>query len=67
MSNPFKIIAPTESVPQNVKGEVMGSIDSIVMLLRFVQLFAADTTAVALTQMKIDIDQTDESPSTDSL
>lgn len=65
MSNPFKMIEPKESVPQNVKGEVMGSIASIVMLLRFVQLFAADTTAVALTQMKIDIDKTDESSSSD--
>ena len=64
MSNPFKIIQPTEEVPEKVKGEVMGSIDSVVMALRFVQLFVADSTAVALTNMKIDIDNNHSESST---
>lgn len=57
MSNPFKIIQPTEAPPSNMKGEVMGSVDGIVMVLRFVQLFAADSTAVMLTKMKVDLSQ----------
>lgn len=68
MSNPFKIIQPTEEVPEKVKGELMGSIDSVVMGLRFVQLFVADSTAVALTQLKVDLDQpdTDKAPTDDN-
>jgi len=57
MNNPFKIIEPTEQPPAEVRGELMGSIDNVVLLLRFVQLFVADTTAVALSQMKIDLGQ----------
>ena len=56
MSNPFKIIQPEEEVPEKMRGEIMGSIDSVVMALRLVQLFVADSTAVALTNMKIDLD-----------
>ncbi len=67
MSNPFKIIQPTEEVPENMKGEVMGSIDSVVLALRFVQLFVADTTAVALTNMKIDLDNKKSDNSTTDL
>ena len=48
MSNPFKIIEPSEQAPESVKGELMGSIENVVLIMRFVQLFAADSTAVAL-------------------
>lgn len=66
MSNPFKIIESAEVVPEKMKGEVMGSIDSVVIALRFVQLFVADSTAVALTNMKIDLDSNNpETPSID--
>ncbi|NNK80578.1 MAG: hypothetical protein HKO93_03685 [Flavobacteriales bacterium] len=58
-SNPFKIIEPTEKAPENMKGELMGSIDNVVLMLRFVQLFVADSTAVALTKMKIDLDKSE--------
>jgi hypothetical protein len=64
MSNPFKIIQPTEEVPDKVKGEVMGSIESVVLALRFVQLFVADTAAVALTNMKVDLTNTNSEPPT---
>ncbi len=64
MSNPFKIIQPTEEVPDKVKGEVMGSIESVVLALRFVQLFVSDTAAVALTKMKIDLTPTDTETTT---
>lgn len=57
MSNPFKIIQPSETPPESVKKELMGSIDSIVLILRFVQLFMADSTAVALRNLKIDLDK----------
>ena len=63
-SNPFKIIEPTEQAPEGLKGEVMGSIDSIVLILRFTQLFVADTTAVALTNFKIDLDNSNTQANT---
>lgn len=56
-NNPFKIIEPTEEVPKGMKEEMMGSMRSLVFILRLVQLFAADATAVALTQMKIELDK----------
>lgn len=65
MSNPFKIIEPAEQAPENIKGELMDSIKNLVLILRFVQLFVADTTAVALTQMKIDFNK-DESEKNDT-
>jgi hypothetical protein len=60
MSNPFKIIEPAEQAPENVKGELMDSIKNIVLILRFVQLFVADTTAVVLTKMKIDLTRNED-------
>ncbi|NND93232.1 MAG: hypothetical protein HKN45_00085 [Flavobacteriales bacterium] len=61
MSNPFKIIQPSEAPPESVKKELMGSIDSIVLILRFVQLFVADSTAVAMKNFKIDLDPNSDS------
>ena len=58
-SNPFKIIEPTEQAPDVVKGELMGSIDNVVLMLRFAQLFVADSTSVALNKMKIDLNTKD--------
>jgi hypothetical protein len=60
MSNPFKIIEPNESAPEGSKDELMGSIGSVVLILRFVQLFMADSTAVILNKFKIDLDQNDQ-------
>ena len=41
-NNPFKIIKPSEEVPAHLKDEVMDNIESIILLLRFIQLFVGD-------------------------
>ena len=41
-NNPFKIIKPTEEAPKELQGEVMGSVKTVVLILRFVQLFVGD-------------------------
>ena len=46
--NPFKIIEPREELPDNLKKEVMGSVKSLVLILRFVQLFVGDFSATLL-------------------
>ena len=46
--NPFKIIEPREELPDNLKKEVMGSVKSLVLILRFVQLFVGDFSAILL-------------------
>jgi hypothetical protein len=46
--NPFKIIEPREAVPENLKKEVMGSVKTVVLILRFVQLFIGDYTSTIL-------------------
>lgn len=40
--NPFKIIEPREEVPSELKKDVMGSVKTVVLILRFVQLFVGD-------------------------
>jgi hypothetical protein len=46
--NPFKIIEPRETVPENLKDEVMGSVRSVVLILRFVQLFVGDFSSTLM-------------------
>lgn len=46
--NPFKIIEPREQVPENMRKDVMGSVKLAVLVLRFVQLFVGDYSAVIL-------------------
>lgn len=46
--NPFKIIEPRERVPDNLKKEVIGSVKSVVLILRFVQLFVGDYSSTLL-------------------
>ena len=50
--NPFKIIEPREEVPATVKDDVMGSVKTVVLALRFVQLFIGDFTAVFIDMFK---------------
>jgi hypothetical protein len=50
--NPFKIIEPREEVPAAMKEEVMGTVKSIVFILRFVQLFVGDFTSVFIDKFK---------------
>lgn len=46
--NPFKIIEPRETVPENLKDEVMGSVGSVVLILRLVQLFVGDFSSTLM-------------------
>lgn len=41
-ANPFHIIRSTEEPPEHLRKEVMGSLRSAVLLMRFAQLFLAD-------------------------
>lgn len=50
--NPFKIIEPREEIPTSVKKDVMGSVKAVVLILRFVQLFVGDFTAVFIDKFK---------------
>ena len=40
--NPFKIIRSTDQPPSDLRKEVMGSVKFMMLLMRFLQLFAAD-------------------------
>ncbi|NND77057.1 MAG: hypothetical protein HKN39_02600 [Flavobacteriales bacterium] len=52
--NAFQIIEPNEQPPENGKDQVMGSVKSLVLVLRFVQLFLGDYSSLLLGQMKSD-------------
>ena len=54
--NPFKIIEPREKIPEAVRKEVMGNVKTVVLVLRFVQLFVGDFTSVILAKMKTNKD-----------
>lgn len=49
--NPFKIIEPREQIPERVRDDVMGSVKSMVLILRFVQLFVGDFSGVILEKL----------------
>jgi len=51
-TNPFKIIEPREQVPEQMKKDVMGSVKSVVLILRFVQLFVGDYAGVFVDKFK---------------
>lgn len=50
--NPFKIIEPREEIPEKVKGELMGSVKTVVLILRMVQLFVGDFTNIFVDKFK---------------
>lgn len=50
--NPFKIIEPREELPVSHKTEVIGSVKSVILILRFVQLFVGDFTNIILDKFK---------------
>lgn len=50
--NAFKIIESDEVAPENGKQEVMSSVKSLVLVLRFVQLFLGDYSSVILEKFK---------------
>ena len=51
--NPFKIIRPTDQVPDDLKKDVMGSVKFVMLLLRFVQLFMADYSASVFDSVRL--------------
>ncbi len=61
--NPFKIIEPREVLPEDHKEEVLGSVKSIMLMLRFVQLFVGDFASVFLDKFKTDMSQEPTNPS----
>lgn len=52
--NAFQIIEPNEIPPENGKEQVMGSVKSLVLVLRFVQLFLGDYSNLLLGQLRSD-------------
>ena len=44
MDNPFKIIKPTDKPPENLKKDVMESIELMMLIIRILQLFMVDYT-----------------------
>lgn len=59
--NPFKIIRPTDQVPDDLKKDVMGSVKFVMLLLRFVQLFMADYSASVFDSVRL-TGRTDKDP-----
>lgn len=52
-ANPFKIIRSTDEPPQHLRGEVLGSVKFVMMLMRMLQLFLADPSAVLFERVRI--------------
>lgn len=50
--NPFKIIEPRETLPENIKEDVMGSVKTVILVLHIVQLFVGDYTTVFIDKFK---------------
>jgi len=50
--NQFKIIKPTEEPPKELEKEVMGSVKTVVLILRVVQLFVGDIEGTVLSLFK---------------
>ena len=42
MDNPFKIIKPTDKAPENLKKDVLESIELMMLVVRMLQLFMVD-------------------------
>jgi|APTNR8051073442_1049403.scaffolds.fasta_scaffold01275_14 hypothetical protein len=51
--NPFKIIRSTDQPPANLRGEVMGSVKLVIMLMRMLQLFLADPSATLFERVRL--------------
>ncbi len=50
--NPFKIIEPRESLPDDFKEEVMSSVKTVVLVLHIVQLFVGDFSNVFIDKFR---------------
>ena len=44
MDNPFKLIKPTDRPPENLKKDVLESIELMMLVVRMMQLFMVDYT-----------------------
>ncbi len=44
MDNPFKLIKPTDKPPENLKKDVLESIELMMLVVRMLQLFMVDYT-----------------------
>lgn len=44
MANPFKLIKPTDRPPENLKKDVLESIELMMLVVRMLQLFMVDYT-----------------------
>lgn len=62
--NPFKIISPTEEVPEGLKSEVMGSVKLLMLTMRFVQLFLGDYANVLFDNVRLVTSSEDENDTT---
>ena len=51
--NPFKIISPSEEVPEGLKEEVMGSVKLLILSMRFIQLFLGDYANVLFDKVRL--------------
>lgn len=52
-ANPFKIIRSTDLPPVHLRGEVLGSVKFVMMLMRMLQLFVADPSAALFERVRI--------------
>jgi len=52
-ANPFKIIRSTDLPPAHLRGEVLGSVKFVMMLMRMLQLFVADPSAALFERVRI--------------
>lgn len=51
--NPFKIIRSTDQPPEHLRNEVLGSVKFVMMLMRILQLFVADPSAVLFERIRV--------------
>ncbi len=51
--NPFKIIRSTDLPPDDLRGEVLGSVKLAMLMMRVVQLFVADTGSALFEKFRI--------------
>lgn len=51
--DPFKIIRSTEQPPEDLRKEVVGSARTVILLMRFMQLFLADQANVLFDHVRL--------------
>ncbi len=51
--DPFKIIRSTEQPPEDLRKEVVGSARTVILLMRFMQLFLADQANVLFDHIRL--------------